>query len=70
MRDVEALPRSLYLLSDALGFQSRIHEYGYHRRGVEDYQSPLVDIARIVSIPESANRHFRRFVQLDRFPAA
>ena len=70
MRDVEALAGSLYLLPDALGSRPRTHEYGYHRRGVEDYQSPLVDVARIVSIPEPAYRDIRRLVKLDRFPAA
>ena len=70
MRDVEALLRSLYLLPDAFGSQTRTHEYGYYRRSVEDYQSPLVDVARIVSIPEPAYRDVRRLVKLDRFPAA
>ena len=68
MRDVKAFARTFHLLPDALGSWTRSYEYGDHGRGVEDYHKTLIDVARVVGVPEPANRHIRRFVQLDRLP--
>jgi len=65
MRNVEALARSFYPLPQALGLLARTEEHGYYRRGIEDYQRLLAEVARIVGVPEPTYRHVRRLVKLD-----
>ena len=62
MRNVEVLVRSLYPLPDELSPLARTYEYGYYRRGVENYHSLLAEVARIVGVPEPTYRHIRRLV--------
>ena len=64
--NVKALAGALDPLPDALGSQTRVEEHGEDRRGVEDDQGPLTEVAGIVGVPQAADRYVRWLVQLDR----
>ena len=68
MGDVEALAGALDPHPDALSSRTGIKEHGDDRRGVENNQGPLTEVAEIISVPQAADRHVRWLVQLDRLP--
>ena len=59
---MKAFAGTLHLLPDALGSGAGSYEHGDHGRGVEDYHGALIDFARVVGVPEPADRQVRRLV--------